>query len=63
MLTGRQCHLELFDERGYIPIANYCTLPFLDAHDRLVDVELEVAFHFTLASKAPAFLYLLACEV
>ena len=63
MLTRGKSHLELLDEARHVLVANDGALPFLNAHDRLVDLDLEVAFDLGLASETPMLLDLLASEV
>ena len=50
MLTSRQLNLELLDKRSHVLVADNGTLVLLDAKDRLVDVNLQVALHFALAA-------------
>ena len=63
MLASGQSHLVLLDEGCHVLVANHGAFPFLYAHYRVVNLNLEVALDFALATETPVVLDLLACEV
>ena len=63
MLASRQLYLELLDERSHVLIADNGTLVLLDAENRLVDMNLQVALHLALTAEAPVVLDLLTGKV
>ena len=63
MLSRRELHLELLDERSDVLVGDNLALPFLDAEHGLVHLELEIVLDLNLAAEAPVVFLLLAREV
>ena len=63
MLASRQLYLELLDEGCHVLVRDNGTLILLNAKDRLVDMNLQVALDLTLTAEAPVVLDLLTGEV
>ena len=63
MLAGRQFHLELFDERSHVAVADNLALPLFDAKHRLRHLDGHIALNFGLAAQTPVVFNLLAGEV
>ncbi len=56
-------YYELLDEGGNVVVTNHFALPFLDAKDLFIDMNLHVLFDLDLASEAPVFAGFLAGQV
>ena len=56
VLSRRQLHFELFDERCHVAVADHGALPFLDAHNAFGDFDGKVALYFRLAAQTPIVL-------
>ena len=63
MLTLRQLHLELLDERSHVLVGDNGTLVLLNAKDAFIDMDLQVALDLTLTTQAPMVLNLLTGEM
>ena len=63
MGTSRQLHLELLDKGSHVLVADNGTLVLLHAKDRLIDMDLQIAFNLTLTAEAPTCLNLLTGEM
>ena len=63
VLAWRQGHFVFLDEGCHVLVANNGAFPFLNAHYRIVNLNLEVALHLTLAPQTPVLLNLLTGEM
>ena len=63
VLSGRQLHLKLLDEGGYVAVADHGAFPLLDTHHTFGDFDGQIAFHFRLAAQTPVVLDFFAGEV
>ena len=63
VLARRQLHLELFDKGSDVLVGDNLAFPFLDTQNSLIDLHLNVFFHFDLATQTPSFFLLFAGEM
>jgi hypothetical protein len=63
VLARRQLYLELLDEGSDVLVGDNLAFPFLDTQNSLIDLHLNIFFHFDLATQTPAFFLLFAGEM